>query len=88
MNHQLTFGYRCLHGISNLLTVCRVPIETKGRLEVHNPWKLVSISNQLCDTLCVCVYKAVCVSLPCFCCQIGMVLGYNLFLDVKSEERC
>lgn len=49
VNHKLTFGYRCLHGISNLLTVCRVPIETKGHLEVHNPWKLVPISNQLCD---------------------------------------
>lgn len=88
MNHQLTFGYRCLYGISNLLTLCRVRTETKGHLkELITPgnWFLFQTSSVI---LCVCVHKAVCVSLPCFCCQIGMVLGYNLFLDVKSELSC
>lgn len=88
MNHQLTFEYRCLYGISNLLTVCRCPLKQKDILK-----KLISPGNWfLFQTsyviLCVRVYKAVCVSLPCFCCQIGMVLGYNLFLDVKSELSC
>lgn len=88
MNHQLTFGYRCLYGISNLLTVCRVLIETKGHLKkliTPGNWFLFQTSYVI---LCVCVYKPVCVSLPCFCCRIGMVLGYNLFLDVKSELSC
>lgn len=51
MKNQLTFGYRCLHGIS-LLTVCTIPIEKKFG-GAHSPWKLVPISNQLCDTLCM-----------------------------------
>lgn len=34
MKKQPTFGCRCLHGLSNLLTVCTIPVETKGHLEV------------------------------------------------------
>lgn len=79
MNHQLTFGYRYLYGISNLLKVCRVPTETKGHLkEFITPgnWFLFPTSYVI---LCVCV----CIKLFVFLC-----LAFAVRLEWCSVTIC